>query len=366
MHLVKRVKVERRTDKSKVTKAEVHPKSPVVGERAGNYILPYQKAYLSEGSCQALKGKDDICLVVKLQIDKMAQISVSSAELNFILFLFFNSRICAELSLMDAKGDYTAHLYSFRSQPMIREENLRFDPGLAIGKECDPQFGVAKWFSQNQDLLYPNLTFSCMESLDSRGTMGKSYTAPSLDTASLSEDYGAYQRCLGDSWGHKADCDWVMPMAHTSPLPVKEGMADIVVDKGDKPAYQIIEKLDVFPYLIAWYCGVYAEPHQECYPVPTMGSCQEFDALKVEAEFEEKCERFLHYDACHTIVWEDYLPPGVVDLECGCPTCEGDQQGAVQGSHVCPDLLKIDEWDTMVDDYWGNAMDVATILDKKC
>ena len=56
----------------------------------------------------------------------------------------------------------------------------------------------------------------------------------------------------------------------------------------------------------------------------------------------------------------------MVNLECGCPTCEGDQQGAVQGSHVCPDLLKIDEWDTMVDDYWGNTMDVATILDKKC
>ena len=160
---------------------------------------------------------------------------------------------------------------------MIREENLRFDPGLAIWRKCDPQFGVAKWFSQKQDLLLLGPTFSCMESLASRGTMGKSYTTPSLDTASLSEDYGAYQRCLGDSWGHKANCDWVMPMAHTSPLPVKEGMADIVVDKGDKPAYQIIKKLDVFPYLIAWCCGVDAETHQECYPGPTVGSFQEFD-----------------------------------------------------------------------------------------
>ena len=78
------------------------------------------------------------------------------------------------------------------------------------------------------------------------------------------------------------------------------------------------------------------------------------------------CEVSPHYDGHHTTVWEEYPPPGVVNLECGCPTCEGDQQGAVQGSHVCPDLLKIDEWDTMVDDYWGNAMDVATILDKKC
>ena len=78
------------------------------------------------------------------------------------------------------------------------------------------------------------------------------------------------------------------------------------------------------------------------------------------------CEVSPHYDGHHTTVWEEYPPPGVVNLECGCPTCEEDQQGAVQGSHVCPDLLKIDEWDTMVDDYWGNAMDVATILDKKC
>ncbi len=27
--------------------------------------------------------------------------------------------------------------------------------------------------------------------------------------------------------------------------------------------------------------------------------------------------------------------------------------------------LKIDEWDTMADDYWGYTMDVAAILDKK-
>ena len=44
----------------------------------------------------------------------------------------------------------------------------------------------------------------------------------------------------------------------------------------------------------------------------------------------------------------------------------GDQLRAVQVSHVCPELLKIEEWDTMADDYWGNTMDVATILDKEC
>ena len=60
IHLDKSSKVERRTDKSKVTKAEVHPKGPVAGERAGNYMFRDQKAYLTEGSSQALKGKDDI------------------------------------------------------------------------------------------------------------------------------------------------------------------------------------------------------------------------------------------------------------------------------------------------------------------
>ena len=33
---------------------------------------------------------------------------------------------------------------------------------------------------------------------------------------------------------------------------------------------------------------------------------------------------------------------------------------------MCPQLLKIEEWDTMANDYWGNTMDVATILDKEC
>ena len=124
-------------------------------------------------------------------------------------------------------------------------------------------------------------------------------------------------------------------MANTSPLPVKEGMAAIVVGQGDKSASQIIKKLVVFPYLIAWGCGAYAEPHKKCYPVPTV-DCQEFDVPKVEDEFEKKCEMFPHYDGHFIIVWEDY------------PTYEGDQ------------------WDTMANDYWGNTMDVTTILDKKC
>ena len=102
---------------------------------------------------------------------------------------------------MDAKGVCTAHLYSPRSLPMIKKENLKFDP----------QFGLPKWSSQDQDLLGLDMTCSCShESLASRGTMGKSYTAPTFETASLSEDNGAYQRCLGDirdSWGPKADCD---------------------------------------------------------------------------------------------------------------------------------------------------------------
>ena len=56
----------------------------------------------------------------------------------------------------------------------------------------------------------------------------------------------------------------------------------------------------------------------------------------------------------------------MVDLECGCPTYEGDQLGTVEVTHVCPELLKMEEWDTMADDYLGNTMDVATILDKEC
>ena len=58
------------------------------------------------------------------------------------------------------------------------------------------------------------------------------------------------------------------------------------------------------------------------------------ELLKVEDEFEKKCEMFPQHDGHFIIVWEDY------------PTYEGDQ------------------WDTMADDYWGNTMDVNTILDK--
>ena len=111
---------------------------------------------------------------------------------------------------MDAKGVCTAHLDSSRSLPKIREKNLKFevatyDPGLAIRKKnCDPQVGLLKWSSQDQDLLCLGMTFSCsQESLASRGTMSKGYTAPILETASLGEDNRACQRCLGDirdSW----------------------------------------------------------------------------------------------------------------------------------------------------------------------
>ena len=79
------------------------------------------------------------------------------------------------------------------------------------------------------------MTFSCyQENLASRGTMSKGYTTPTFEAASLGEDNRACQRCLGDirdSWGPKAACDWVLPMANTnyiSPLPVKEGMAAIM------------------------------------------------------------------------------------------------------------------------------------------
>ena len=121
-------------------------------------------------------------------------------------------------------------------------------------------------------------------------------------------------------------------MANTSPLPVKEGMVAIVVGQGDKSASQIIKKLVVVPYLIAWYCGAYAKPHNKCYPVPTV-DCQEFYVAKVEDEFEKKCEMFPQHDGRIIIFWEDY------------PTYEGNR------------------WDTMANDY---TMDVTTSLDKKC
>ena len=43
-----------------------------------------------------------------------------------------------------------------------------------------------------------------------------------------------------------------------------------------------------------------------------------------------------------------------------------EKLGQVPVSHVCPDLLRVEEWDTMANDYWGSTMDVAAILDKKC
>ena len=78
------------------------------------------------------------------------------------------------------------------------------------------------------------------------------------------------------------------------------------------------------------------------------------------------CEWSPHYDGHHTTVWEDCPPPEVISLDCECQTDVREQLGQVPVPHVCPDLLKVEEWDTMANDYWGSTMDVAAILDKKC
>ena len=78
------------------------------------------------------------------------------------------------------------------------------------------------------------------------------------------------------------------------------------------------------------------------------------------------CEVSPHYDGHHTTVWEDYPPPGVISLDCEYQPDVRDQLGQVNVPHVCPEILKVEEWDTMANDYWGSTMDVAAILDKKC
>ena len=59
-------------------------------------------------------------------------------------------------------------------------------------------------------------------------------------------------------------------------------------------------------------------------------------------------------------------PAEVMSLDCSCPTYEKAQLGSVDVAQVCPELLKVEEWDTMSTDYWGRAMDVAATLDKVC
>ena len=57
--------------------------------------------------------------------------------------------------LFPALGVCTANLDSSRSLPKnLKFEVATYDPGLAIGKKnCDPQFGLLKWSSQDQDLM---------------------------------------------------------------------------------------------------------------------------------------------------------------------------------------------------------------------
>ena len=77
-------------------------------------------------------------------------------------------------------------------------------------------------------------------------------------------------------------------------------------------------------------------------------------------------EVFPHYDSHFPTAWEEYPPAGVMSLDCSCPTYEKAQLGSVDVAQVCPELLKVEEWDTMSTDYWGRAMDVAATLDKVC
>ena len=78
------------------------------------------------------------------------------------------------------------------------------------------------------------------------------------------------------------------------------------------------------------------------------------------------CEVSPYYDGHHTTVWEEHPPAEVKSLDCSCPTYEKAQLGSVDVAQVCPELLKVEEWDTMSTDYWGRAMDVAATLDKVC
>ena len=89
-----------------------------------------------------------------------------------------------------------------------------------------------------------------------------------------------------------------------------------VEGQGDKSASQIIKKLVISSCLIAWCYGACAEPRKKCYPVPSE-DCQEFDAPKVEDKFEKECE----------------VP------------------------HVCPELLTVEEGDTMTTNYFTVALD---------
>ena len=70
------------------------------------------------------------------------------------------------------------------------------------------------------------------------------------------------------------------------------------------------------------------------------------------------CEVSPHYDAHHTTVWEDYAPPEVRSLECSCYTRDEDQLGSVEVPHMCPELLRVEEWDTMTTDYFAGALDM--------
>ena len=302
--------------------------------------------------------------------------------------------------------------------------------------------------------------------------MSKGYSAPSYEIASLSENNRACQGCLRDSEEPKADFAWVLPMAntnYTSPLPVKEGMAAIRqartnfervfpandIGQGDKAA-QIIMEVVIFSCLIAWCYGDYAVLSAVCqkfektcevspyygdhhttvwedYSPPgvmdlmvgdlvyflqrdsklarewilgmveeiskgrdgvlrevTVKYCNSSDqklSLTGDSSKEKTLPRSTirtvrkmaaivkardifewipHYDGRHTTVWEDYPPPGVISLDCECQPDVSDQLGQVNVPHVCPEILKVEEWDTMANDYWGSTMDFATSLDKKC
>ena len=47
-----------------------------------------------------------------------------------------------------------------------------------------------------------------------------------------------------------------------------------------------------------------------------------------------------------------------MSLDCSCPTFEKHQLGSVEVAHVCPELLKVEEWDTMTTDYFAGALDM--------
>ena len=278
IHLDKSSGVEGRTDKPKVTKAKVHPKSPVAEARAGICISSGQKVYLTEGCSQGLKCKDDNrlikiksgCFIANPRIDKLSHNPVFSAEikdssqcstqlLNFVNNMF-NYRVCdAELSQMEARGVYTAYLDSSRSMPEFKMENLElglttFDPGLDIWqKNCD------------QDLLGQGVTFSY----------------------------------IMESWAR----EWILGMVED----ISKGRDGVLREVTVKYCNSSDQKLSLTG----------DSSKEKALPRSTIRTVRKMAAI---VKARDNFEWSPHYDGHHTTVWEVGPRPEVISRDCECQT----------------------------------------------